>query len=521
MKLLEGRFKMFNSLKRNCGYSLVEVMVAMVGLSIVVLLLGTVVQTSIKTNSATRENDYALAAAKAKLNELISSEIMLSDCESGYDKDKEKDYYKAPNGKRYQRKWEISDCRAEPSNGAKPPIRVTVYTIAPEGSDNSGDTVITISSYIDPQNVCDENVKNPQMPIVKRDGSDKSHNTQIDIAVTFDGNNIVNYIKEILLISVSPAPSDYNIAKNLIIDGQDKNKVYAEGNDIYMVKTEISKITKNSSLKFNVFYDNCNKQNGTLFNVDIKFVDDNNGGGGGCNVSAFNGSIDEVCRSNPDNSNKVIGTIENTQGKSAQLASYTDKEGNQVTINNNSWNGNDVYPFILDYNVIKVKSGGYKFDYETTSSYNFTFKVDGCDNQYSGTINVNDLNEPATDITFSSVNDNVTEDQNSFNTFNARGNIENGTEILTLTFNDPDTKPDFLKYTYTLNITKNNVWFSPDNFEIIEKDNSITNVKVLKNVNELNTGTYNLKIDAIVRLNHNSSCGSNQITKSVVIEIKD
>ena len=98
-----------NSHKSNGGFSLVEIMVAMVGISLVVLLLTSILITSVRSAAAGQNRDYMLMGARAKMNELTAdfrAEL------TG------RDQFPAPNGRIFQREWGTAS--------ATPPFTVTV-----------------------------------------------------------------------------------------------------------------------------------------------------------------------------------------------------------------------------------------------------------------------------------------------------------------------------------------------------------------------------------------------------------
>ena len=126
---------------KNGGFSLVEIMVAMVGISLVVLLLTSVLITSVRSAAAGQNRDYMLMGARSKMNELTADIWAILEGA---------DVFTAPNGREFQRRW------INRSTSAPFTVEVRVW--------DDNDTVL-IRGII--QHECDVNVVLTGRPLIR------------------------------------------------------------------------------------------------------------------------------------------------------------------------------------------------------------------------------------------------------------------------------------------------------------------------------------------------------------------
>ncbi|MDR0303676.1 MAG: InlB B-repeat-containing protein [Chitinispirillales bacterium] len=247
--------------ENKAGYSLVEVIVAMVGLSLVVLLLTSVITTSIRTQSAAREADFALMAAKAKMNELTSQEgILVERNSSGQDQ------FAAPNSSIYVRYWEVGD-------GSPIPLKVRAWL----GGNSAPRDTVTIFGYLDPDNLCDENTPAPNRLVIIDRGA--------DTVITPSGTNTINifvYIDEdavsvpaMDLCKIEAAFGEENLIKRFIISGADADKIDILAGKIKLTEElTIFSPSAGEVITFNVEGENCKEETGnSQIVIVVKFVE--------------------------------------------------------------------------------------------------------------------------------------------------------------------------------------------------------------------------------------------------------
>jgi len=127
---------------KNGGYSLVEIMVAMVGLSLVAFLLASILITSVRSDSAAREADYAVIAAKATMNELTAPKAVVDT--SKRDIWQVAQNFMAPNNKVYNRRFRLGQGR---------PIPVSVKAWLQNS--NSDTNTVLLQGFINVEDICD------------------------------------------------------------------------------------------------------------------------------------------------------------------------------------------------------------------------------------------------------------------------------------------------------------------------------------------------------------------------------
>ncbi|MCL1946516.1 MAG: type II secretion system GspH family protein [Chitinivibrionia bacterium] len=508
---------MFSFLKKNQGYSLVEVMVGMVGLSIVVLLLATVVQTSIKTSSATREGDYALAAARAKLNELTSQSNLtkpyFESQKSGQDSDEER--YQTPGGGTpIRRYWKINNDDYSFADKLPPenPILVEVWVLNEKTSNK--DTIVKISGYIDPSNTCKpENIKRP--PTVTYDDDAKisnSNNISYDVEVQFpQGSNTIASKDVDLWLSVSPHPDDALAAHELIIDGPVRPKTQGSINGAIVINEQtfptVSSSGSGSSLEFTIAYANCEGKinDNAKVKVQIRFV----AGLGPINIGGddFLGTIAENCTGCSEGSDKAN---RNENELTEKIVIDKQDANTSISVANQ---GTESFPFTWDENSgeFKVKApsttpfnGSIYFNYEDGEKvYRTTYAATRGNKDKNGNIDikVKNINEPPTGII---MKNSYYQDDALYTTTE---DFKAGLEVATIIVEDNDTNAAFLKYTF--NITP-----SSSIFEIVDIVKNTAKVKIKSDANlEATTPptnySFNVEITANTDANSTLAGGNN------------
>ena len=233
--------------KTNQGYSLVEVMVAMVGISLVVLLLASVLISSIRSANSARDRDYALMAAKAKMNELTAMNITLQNALTLTELNGTDDFA-APNGKEYRRIW-----RTITGNPPVAPFFIEVRALASEND------TIRLVNYITPKH-CDASLfpGRPQITTIHK----LTDNSDIEIFIS-DINSI--------FFTANPAPADVERAGNVVIESarlnngaNNKNLVKLNGKNISGNLMELPALKNNDKLDLIIYFENCAGEVGTL-----------------------------------------------------------------------------------------------------------------------------------------------------------------------------------------------------------------------------------------------------------------
>lgn len=133
---------MVRNVKREKGFSFVEILVSMVILAIVVLVMTNVLVTSTKSHSGAVSEDVGDMLALQKLAELQNHVIPAKD---GVDPNVEKD------GTKYKILWEVEKPTA--TSTTPPQAKVTVTWIATNGLEDTAQIV----GYIDSDNACPDN----------------------------------------------------------------------------------------------------------------------------------------------------------------------------------------------------------------------------------------------------------------------------------------------------------------------------------------------------------------------------
>jgi type II secretory pathway pseudopilin PulG len=508
---------MFSFLKKNQGYSLVEVMVGMVGLSIVVLLLATVVQTSIKTSSATREGDYALAAARAKLNELTSQSNLKADIipSDTYGEDNEDNVYKTPNGTPLKRYWKIGIYESFPPTS---PVLVEVWVLKDTtNKDTTNNIAVKISGFIDPNNTCKpENVTKQPTVTYKEDGVTKPYTAPYNVEIDFKGASSISTndpnspldinVKSLQDISVAPHIDDAKAAEKLIIGGRDKDKVKQKNpgsvsGGIEINTAELPTINSNgSNLEFTLAYASCDEIEKNPLTVRINFVQglgDVKFDGADADGNFF-GEIEENC-TGCNNSSAEENRVNNKDTLSPRL--YIKQDGTTITVENAESND---FPFkITNANgggeiIVSSKSSIF-FDYENRNGNGYKTEYTATrggktPKKGSITIKVKDVNEPPTGIIMNSY-------YQSDGLYTTSEDFEQGLEVATITVKDNDTASAFLNYNITL------TYNSSDIFEICCIDKNTAKVKIKSGAN-LETTTpptnYNFNVEITVNTDANS-----------------
>jgi len=297
---------MLDVLKKNSGYSLIEVIVAMVGLSLTVLLLGTILTMSVRTNTSTRDSDMTLAAARAKMNELVASTVLINPNGNTTGNDQ----YTAPNGNIFNRNWTITPVRVGEGatatiNGAS--VEVTARAV-PEGAEP-----VTISGFIDRDNVC-----NPAADVAdRRPLIILANNTDIQTGTGTSGDPIIitrllNFttagenVAGISNVLFTASPNADPLARELRVAGTNSSTVSANRNgNISITQADLGAIVGATiqpnaptvvQRQFNIRYANCAGNNGSdnsVAYITFRFQHSTDGtpGGGDQPTNCLTGNI--------------------------------------------------------------------------------------------------------------------------------------------------------------------------------------------------------------------------------------
>ncbi|MCL2844028.1 MAG: hypothetical protein FWE23_01045 [Chitinivibrionia bacterium] len=417
---------MLDVLRKNNGYSLIEVVVAMVGLSLTVLLLGTILTMSVRTTSGTRDMDMTLAAARAKMNEIVASTELLMDLENVVQGgDVQTDVYTAPNGRRIDREWSF-----EAGEGTTLFVRVTA--VAQDGMTPP----VTITSIIDINNICNPQSSVQNAPIIRVDENDTRGGTASLVIITrhldFAANDNSISTENITLFSVSPHLNDAEAARGLEITGPNRGLVRSVRNQSIAIDTNtLQNIDSNTNLRFDLRYLSCAGAAGRQIGVEFRFrrllPAGNDTPGNNC-PPTFEGELFEEIGGVLSRQEQSVGTINCT--------------GNFTLNPPANWTIGTTFPFRLDGNRVIARSG-YNFNYERTSKYTFTITVDGAEHPIAATVRIIDVNEPPTALLFHPLSSTV-----QTTSFTVPRNASVGDNIANLFAVDEDTSAYFLRYEF-------------------------------------------------------------------------
>ena len=435
---------MLDVLKKNNGYSLVEVVVAMVGLSLTVLLLGAILTMSVRTTAGARDMDMTLMAARAKLNELLATNEL--------DARDSNDVYRASSGRHFNRTWRFTQDGGPVSPTGSSAIFVEVRAIAQDGQSDA----VTISGFIDPDNVCYVVNMSSAIPqfagIIKDDDviSVSSNTVTVTRSLVFPQNGVgpiqtsdTNF--ETTLFSITPPAGQNPLdVKDVEITGSDRSRVRSLRNQsISLNASEIAQVRAGSRLRFNVRFVGCRaERRGGEANVEFRFQHKAAPGQGptpGTGCSPFNATINENIGNQLTESGTLIGEI-NCNG----VFSLSPAPGHSGH-----------FPFTAVGNRI-LTAFDFNFNFEAVPKWEFTITETTSSVSVSGTVNIRNINEPPTRLAFFprqtvDINGIIQPSANdAIMTLDIHDTVTAGYHIADLFAFDPDINADFRDYTYTI-----------------------------------------------------------------------
>lgn len=284
------------------GYSLIEVIVAMVCLSLVSLILVSVITSSIKMSSSAQESDQALAAAKAKMNELTAHNAVIPT---------ETSDSVTINGKIFNREWEITDTQRP-------------WLVVVSAWHKNIDRAVSLSGYINPDDTCAAGAVIDYYPIInplcEGDPSVNASSFAYTIMQDFDnadknGDGTFGDMStdNFRLFSVKPHDDDYDDVYELEIEGEDANKVMLVGGkkegQIRINPNIMPVVEKGNKLEFTLHYVNCEYKGDKKTNVEITFDQ-----GTACTPAVDEWVVTFVCNGGETSSCPSPATVKVTDG---------------------------------------------------------------------------------------------------------------------------------------------------------------------------------------------------------------